>query len=285
MPTFSEYYPQIARVLMCEPWAIRPDVHAQLVQQLEAHAAARAGATVKADGVNEWRQARGLDRMWEYDDESGHGLLRVRGIIGRGLSALDMECGGVCLDQVTDALGELAEMEPQSVTVHLTTPGGTVTGIPEAAAAFREFNGQVAPLHAYADVQCCSAGYWLAACCETFTAAPSATVGSIGVFTAALSSSKAAELRGYRVHLISSGKYKGAGTFGTDMTEEQLEFLRERVAGITEDFHGAVRAGRKRLKAEHMEGQMWYANRAPEGVHDGLVPSLRQHLAEFLRRG
>ena len=44
--------------------------------------------------------------------------------------------------------------------------GGTVTGVPEAAAAIRSFAENVAPVHSYTDTLCASAGYYLAAACN-----------------------------------------------------------------------------------------------------------------------
>ena len=60
-------------------------------------------------------------------------------------------------------------------------------------------------------------------------------------------SSKAAEDLGFKVHVVRAGALKGAGTPGTEITEEQLAETQKVVDAINEEFLGVIAKGRNPL--------------------------------------
>lgn len=288
--------PRIGQAVFCQPWMIRPSFHAEvLVPQLLA---ARENPSRYA-GVNEDRAKNELGPIYAFDKKSGIAQLLVSGVIGKGLSSLDMECGGVCVDQLSQALDELSAFKPKALAVHFNTPGGTVTGVEEFSAELRAFGDNIAPVHGYTDTQCCSAGYWMGAACDTFTAAPSADIGSIGVYCALFDTSRLYKEKGIDVTVVTNGKYKGQGYPGTPISEDYLALVKEDVARCEQRFysHVATRrgaqitaeaasllaAGAETTPADHassiMQGQTWMAQDAPRALFDGFFSSRRAHLA------
>lgn len=288
--------PRISQAVFCQPWMIRPAFHAEvLVPQLLA---ARENPARYA-GVNEDRAKEYLGPIYSFDKKSGIAQMLVSGVIGKGLSSIDMECGGVCVDQLSQALDELATFKPKALAVHFATPGGTVTGVEEFSAELRQFADTIAPVHGYTDTQCCSAGYWMAASCDTFTAAPSADIGSIGVYCALFDTSRLYKEKGIDVTVVTNGKYKGQGYPGTPISEDYLALVAADVARCEQRFysHVATRrgaqitaeaasllaAGAETTPADHassiMQGQTWMAQDAPRALVDGFFMSRRQHLA------
>jgi len=288
--------PRIGQAVFCQPWMIRPSFHAEvLVPQLLA-AREHPG---RYAGVNEDRAKRRIGPIYAYDAKSGLAQLLVSGVIGKGLSSMDIECGGVCVDQLSQALDEITALRPKALALHLSTPGGTATGVEEFGAALRQFAETTAPVHAYTDTQCCSAGYWIAAACDTFTAAPSADIGSIGVYCALFDTTRMYKEKGIDVTLVTNGKYKGQGFPGTPISQDKIDHVRADIARCEARFysHVATRrgpqitteaaalaaAGQTDLTpADHasaiMQGQTWMAQDAPRSLLDGFFPTRAKHI-------
>lgn len=76
------------------------------------------------------------------------------------------------------------------------------------------------------------------------TAGRGAQVGSIGAYTVAMDMSKMAERAGVKVHVISSGPYKGAGVAGTSLSEDQLKEMQTRINKLADEFIADVASGR-----------------------------------------
>lgn len=288
--------PRIGQAVFCQPWMIRPAFHAEvLVPQLLA---ARENPSRYA-GVNEDRAKQRMGPIYAFDGKTGLAQLLVSGVIGKGLSSLDMSCGGVCIDQLTQALDEISTLKPKALAVHFNTPGGTVTGVEEFSADLRAFGDGIAPVHGYTDTQCCSAGYWMAAACDTFTAAPSADIGSIGVYCALFDTSRMYKEKGVDVTVVTNGKYKGQGYPGTPISADYLAHVAADVARCEQRFyaHVATRrgaqittetaalaaSGQEITPADHasaiMQGQTWMAQDAPRALFDGFFTSRARHLA------
>ncbi len=72
-----------------------------------------------------------------------------------------------------------------------------------------------------------SAAYWLAASCDEIVSTPSGQVGSIGIITAHLDTSKADDAEGVTKTVISAGKYKAEGN--GPLTEDARAAIQARV--------------------------------------------------------
>lgn len=157
------------------------------------------------------------------------------------------------------------------ILLKLDSPGGSVAGTQELAAAVRDSEK---PIVAFVEDLGASAAYYVASQASQIVANEPAMVGSIGTYTAVADFSKAAEQRGIKVHVISTGKFKGAGTPGAPVTDEQLANWQELINKSNSLFLAAVRKGRN-MTAEQVAdlatGQVWIASDAKS---NGLIDSI-----------
>ena len=122
-----------------------------------------------------------------------------------------------------------------------------------------------------------SAAYWLASQVETISAGGTAEIGSIGVCTILLDSSKAAGAAGFKVVLIKSGEHKGMGIAGVSITGKQIAAVQANIDALAGYFVGDVARGRVKYRPEIQElsnGQTWIAEDARElGLIDQVKKS------------
>lgn len=99
-----------------------------------------------------------------------------------------------------------------AIVMAIDSPGGVITGVPEAAEQIRAVRAEK-PLIAVSMGMNASAAYWLSSAAKTVVASPSSYTGSIGVWTMHADVSKLLEDYGVKITLISAGKYKVEGNF------------------------------------------------------------------------
>lgn len=287
--------PRIASALFCEPWAILPAHHENLCQQFVAHLEAGGSedtgrVTVPEGGPIEgvaddpvgphWRDEEGKLHAWHPQVQvvGSTAILPVRGVIGKHLSTLAMWCGGCDAALVARQAQHIAQ-DPRitDVVVHIDSPGGSCVGAVETALALRAMSGVGRSTYAYTDTMAASNGYFWAAACDEVWAAPSAIVGSISTFSAALDQSRAYAELGLERLVFRSGKFKGTGTPGKAWTEEEKQDQIRVVEQFSAQFKGAMREWRG-LSDEEMQGQYWPAEFAPQALVDGLATDLGEFL-------
>jgi signal peptide peptidase SppA len=175
----------------------------------------------------------------------------------------------------------------KGVLLNVNSPGGTVMGTPETAAAIRQLS-QVKPTLAYTDAFMASGAYWLASQARGVVASPSALVGSIGVMLPVLDQSKLFANIGVKIDVITNDGaiFKGAGVPGTSLSEDQRAQIVERLNASAADFKNSVLSMRPKVKQDAMRGQVFLAAQARA---DGLVDALGSyqtalnHLKSFIK--
>jgi len=188
--------------------------------------------------------------------------------------------GATSSEEIAGALREAAERDDiKAVFLDIDSPGGTVAGTPELAAAVKALNERK-PVYAFSSGVMASAAYWIASQARAIYATPSAQVGSIGVVQAVIDNSAALDKAGLKVEVFSVGKYKAMGAPGTPLTDDQRELISSNLAEIARDFHDAVRARGRAVPDEAMEGQTFSGKQAQRFNLAGLVPDR----AEAIRR-
>lgn len=127
-----------------------------------------------------------------------------------------------------------------------------------------------------------SAAYWIGSASNRLVVAPSASVGSIGVYLAYMDQSAAAAAAGIKPVVISSGPLKGMGIPGLSLTDDQAAYLQAEVNAIAADFKAAVRKKRALVKDEDMQGQSMQGKVAiAKGLATGSAPTLKALLASL----
>lgn len=272
--------PHVSSLLYCQPWAILPAVHAELGGMYRAYLRGTLPAAPEAiEGAG--RKSSGIG--YEVDRGSGIAVLHVEGIICK--HAPDILCGPTLADlaQLDGLIEEVAaDSGIGTVVIHFNSPGGSVIGLDETAANLRDL-AEEKRVVAYTDFQCCSAAYYLACACDEIYAAPSAVIGSIGTYIAALDDSRAWEMEGFELKLFRVGELKAIGAAGKPWTAVEEEFLQASADRAGGQFREWVAERRPGTGMEAMEGQWFFAKDAPSALHDGFHRDLPRLLAELMR--
>jgi signal peptide peptidase SppA len=214
--------------------------------------------------------------------DAGIGTVVLRGPMMRNPDVIDqLVFGATDTEEVMAAVHEATEREDvQAIVLDIDSPGGSVNGTPELAAAVAAAS-KAKTVYAFSAGQMCSAAYWVASQCDAVYATPSARVGSIGVILPVVDSSEAFAKAGLKMEVFAAGKFKSAGTPGTSLTEEQKDWLQSEVEEIAGDFRTAVLARGRKIPDEAMEGQTFSGRRAMRLNMAGMVDGRAQVMARL----
>ena len=153
----------------------------------------------------------------------------------------------------------------KSIVIDVDSPGGEVPGVQELAAeilAARERKQIVA----VANPQAASAAYWIASAAGELVVTPSGEVGSVGVWAGHVDLSKALDMEGVKITLISAGEFKTEGNPWEPLTEEARVALQERVDEVHTQFVRDLAKARNvttsEVKANFGKGRMMSAKKA-----------------------
>jgi signal peptide peptidase SppA len=246
-------------------WAINP-------KHLQA-----ASATLSAELIIDDEDDDDMMDDYAMAEENGVAIIPVAGVIGHKVSAVSKLLGAVDTVDVIAAIELAAEDDDiDTIILDIDSPGGTVGGVPELAETVEDVQrAGVKMIYAYTDSMMASAAYWMAAGANGIFAAPSAEVGSIGVYLPVMDTSKALAEKGVTVEIFKSGKYKAAGFPGVALDEEVRKHLQLEVMETYNEFAGFVKKYRAELNYEHMQGQTLTGRKAADvGMVDGTAKNL-----------
>ncbi len=162
-----------------------------------------------------------------------------------------------------------------SIMLLIDSPGGTVMGTPETAAAVRAA-AEAKPVIAFADGLAASAAYYIGSQATEFVATASADVGSIGVLAVHQSYAKMLDRAGIETTVIRSVDYKGEGNPYEPLSPDALAFRQQQADEAHTAFVQAVAAGRKvsekRVREDFGKGRALSAQQAAEvGMIDRIA--------------
>lgn len=181
-------------------------------------------------------------------------VIQVFGPIVQRASQMGMCESGTGADDVAAALNmAMADQTVGQVLLEFDTPGGSVFGVSELGDQIRGMKS-TKPIVGISNSLAASAGYWLLSQCSEAYCTPGGMVGSIGVFTAHQDISKALELAGVKVSLISAGKFKTEGSPFEPLGEEARTSTQAAVDEYYGMFTNAVAKGRGVPVASVREG-------------------------------
>ena len=211
--------------MMNELWALPFEMAEQVLSDL---ASAKSNPQARVEGFPE-RKARG------YELVGGVAVIPVTGPIVR-----EQGWYGVGQDAVASSLkAALADPSARAILFDITSPGGVVAGTKELADAIAEARTKK-HCAAYANGLCTSAAYWLASATGTVYAPLTATVGSVGVIMSVANYSKLNEKWGVSYTYITGGKWKAVGNGDTPLTDEERQYLQERITALHQIFKADV---------------------------------------------
>jgi signal peptide peptidase SppA len=212
-------------------------------------------------------------------------VINLSGFITQKPSIMSILFGGTSAEAFAQAVvGALGDDSIGAVVMNVDSPGGTVFGVPEAAAAIRAVRGSK-PLLAVANPLMASAAYYLASQADEIVALPSALVGSIGVYVAHVDESKALEREGLNVTEITYGRRKAELSSAAPLTEEARTALQDRVDYYGKLFESDVAKGRgiqvSTVRANYGEGAIFTAKDAQAAGLIDRIGTLDQVIGEL----
>lgn len=259
-------FAHIIQAVYGEPWLISEEGHNAVVRlvesrlsrdtlskdELETLAAGFKLAPGKAEGAGLQVSADGV------------ATVPIHGTIGRGLSPIEKACGACGIEDVRAAMQEAIDRsDVKAIALSIDSPGGAVSGVPELASFVRAC-AEKKPVVAHTEGTMGSAAYWIGSQADEIVAAPSAKLGSVGVFVPYVDRSRAMEAAGMKVDVIKNkeGTHKGAGVPGTALTEAQREYIQESVQDLFDMFKGAIHSRRPGVPASAMTGKTYLGEKA-----------------------
>ena len=284
-------YPHILARLRRTVWASTPETVDAVGALLDAAMSGHLGSDFSPPPAGTALPAMSAQAAAMFGESSAaaapyhiHGstaVIPVFGVVGKHLSSMEIFCGGLdvaALCSVVDAA--VADESVEQAVLWFNSPGGVVTGVPEAARRIAAAN-KIKKLYAYTDGMCCSAAYWLAAQCEHIFAAPSSDVGSIGVYLSWIDQTEAATEQGLKLELIKAGDFKAMGHPLQHLSDDERNMLQAEVDEIWSMFKAACTATRT-LEESSMQGQTFsYAAQLSTGLVDAHVDSIGELLADL----
>lgn len=211
------------------------------------------------------------------DNEQGMAVISIDGIIVKGASERDEEEFGLCnIDKITEMFME-AEADPSisEIVLFVNSPGGEVTGVPEFC---RMINKSSKLIIGWTENVATSAAYYILSQCKMVGMAPSAQVGSVGVYCLVEDLTKAMEKSGVSVDAIFAGKHKLIGHSFRSLTEEERNILQEDVNTTYNNFKSAVTTMRP-IADEDLQGLTYKGDTA---LTKGFVDVVSDSFGEFL---
>jgi signal peptide peptidase SppA len=266
-------FQRIAAALYDEPALITAAAHEQIRTIFERRAA----------GFDIDEMFQPADPAPAYTIENGVAIFAISGVISREISRMEKTSGAIDTNAIINT-AEAIKADPlaRAVVLRISSPGGGVYGVQEAAEAIQSMGK---PTIAHVSTIGASAAYWLASAADLIYSDPSADVGSIGVYSYRLDVSKRMEKEGYKPELfVSEGSpLKAAGAPGIPLSDEQRAYMQERVDSIAEDFRSYVQGRRKMIQPGAFSGGVYGGKKAVElGLVDALA-SLNQAKRDAMR--
>jgi signal peptide peptidase SppA len=258
-------YQNIVRAILAKPWAIDPEsvAWAAILDVLSL----RAAGDVLTDAEIEARIAAAANGPRSGPARNRNvAVIPIYGVITPRGNMMARTSGGTTAESIRNEFrAALADSEVDGIVFDVDSPGGAVEGINELAEEIRAARG-VKPIAAVANHMAASAAYWAIAGVDEIVATGSASVGSIGVFTAHQDVSAAMEREGVVTTLISAGKYKVEGNQFAPLAEEARDNIQEQVDGWYAMMTNSIAKGRgikgADVRKSYGEGRTFMADKA-----------------------
>jgi len=236
-------YDRILRKAIRTPWAIEP-TYAAIVQDLLGFRAA--GGRLTEDEIVARIEAHTGEKFAgsrQAPTPSGSiAVIPIYGVIAH--RAFEASSGATSTEYVGAQLRRvMAEPSIGTILFDVSSPGGTIEGVPELAAAIAAAR-KTKYIVASSNALMASAAYWIGSQAHEVVVTPSGGVGSVGVFTLTEDWSEKLARDGVKINAISAGDYKLEGAWWEPLSDEARAFLQQSVDSAYASFTGAVAKGR-----------------------------------------
>jgi signal peptide peptidase SppA, 36K type len=165
------------------------------------------------------------------------------------------------------------------VILRINSPGGSPVQsnyINSEIQRLRQLHPDI-PVYAVITDVCASGGYYVAVAADKIYADKASLVGSIGVLMESFGFVEAMRKLGIERRLITAGKHKGLLDPFSPTNSEDIEYMKQMLEGVHQQFIDVVKQGRGDRLKEHEElfsGLVWNGEQSLElGLVDGLGSS------------
>lgn len=203
-------------------------------------------------------------------------VIPVYGVIAPRVNLMSDISGGTTFETLTGQVrAQVADKAISTLVLDINSPGGNVAGATEFAHELLKARTKK-PIVAQIQYTGASAAYWLAACCTEIVAAPSARVGSIGVYTSHDDISAALEKLGVKRTYLSAGDGKVDGHEAAPLSKEAEARMTAAIDEAYSRFVGDVVKGRGQgMTADRVRNE-WKAHvyGSAEALSLGMIDSI-----------
>jgi len=163
---------------------------------------------------------------------AGVGLFYVER--GPGVAVLEIQNAIYDDEPILDQLEQLLENpDTRALVIHVDSPGGAIAAVEEVYNALERAKAGGLPVVASMGALATSGGYFVCLPAERVFANRSTITGSIGVLVEYYSIEGLLNKIGVESQTVTSGEYKGLGSWAQPLTESQ----RQHMQSIVNDFH------------------------------------------------
>jgi signal peptide peptidase SppA len=163
-------------------------------------------------------------------------VIPLCGVIDQKIGSMSDISGGTSVDGFMKQFRQcLNDPGVAGIVFDADTPGGNVSGVPEAAAEILAARG-TKPIVAVANPMIASAGYYLCCAADEIVCMPSGEVGSIGVLAIHDDFSEQNAMMGYKPTYISYGAYKVELNPDSPLTPDALAYQQQQIDTIGNEF-------------------------------------------------
>lgn len=214
-----------------------------------------------------------LDKFYQMEEEVLYGsnpmekisIINVDGVIANDSN------NDTIVDQLEDARKDPSVV---GVIMHINSPGGSVYASEKIYKEINKLKETNKPVYAVMQELAASGGYYISAPCDKIFASNETWTGSIGVIMQSYSLEGLFEEYGIKEQNITTGKMKDAGSFGSDMDEEEKEYFQGLVDSAFGRFVKVVSEGRDMSESEVKkiaDGRVYDGSQALE---NGLIDKI-----------
>lgn len=229
------------------------------------------------------RDGEPLDNTHAVTVRDGVAIVPVTGPLFRFANLFTAISGATSYETIAkDLQCAIEDTNVSAILLDINSPGGDADGCGELADAIRSAC-EIKPVWAYVGGMGASAAYWIASSAQRITCAPSAFLGSIGVRTAIIDTSKAEASAGVReIEIISSN---APGKRDRPVDDEIVAKAQKHVDALEALFVGAVAANRgvsvEVVKEKFGQGDIVIGNDLLNGADGAVAKGMADALGSF----
>jgi capsid assembly protease len=274
---------RISRFIKNHPWAILPDKHEAICELVDLR---MRGVTFSEDEV---RARIGAAMRPTSSVVDAVAVIPLYGVIAQKMNAMTAISGGTSIEQfMASVRAAFADGSIKAIVVDCDSPGGTVTGVLEAADELFTLKGRSTKTLTFAaNPMIASAAYWLASQADEVVCMPSGEVGSVGVFMCHDDVSAANQKAGYKPTYIYAGEHKVETNPDEPLSDDARAYLQKQVDAMYGSFVKAVARGRRASAAAVQktfgQGRMLMAQDALAAGMIDRVETLAETVARLVR--